>query len=318
MTRAKGDPAWPLLISRLSLRHLHFVDKVAENGNILGAARALNISQPAVSRAVREVEKVLDVQLFERRARGVSLTPEGELFVLHARAILNEMRNAWQGITDLDRANTGQLAIGSLPNGASGPLPRVLMKVRQERPGIRISVYEGLYHHLVPGLRAGDLDFIIGRLNQHSPDDALATKRLFRQSWRVMARAGHPMAGAKNLRLADLMHLSWILPAPTAPIRQMIDALFLRDGLSIPEDRMEMGAVGVSRALLLHSDTVMFLPANTYRSDEDGGLMVALDVVFEQPDDDVGLFWRRGHQQTPVERYFLKQMHLAIEEMGLK
>lgn len=318
MNGSKGDSAGPLLISRLSLRHLQFVDKVAETGNILGAAHALNMTQPAVSRAVREVEKMLDVQLFERHARGVSLTPEGVVFVMHARAILNEMRHAWQGIADLDRANTGQLAIGSLPNGASGPLPRVLMKVRAERPGIRISVYEGLYHQMVPSLRAGNLDFVIGRLNQHSPDNTLATKRLFRQSWAVLARAEHPLAHAGPLQLADLMHLNWILPAPTAAIRHMIEAMFLREGLQIPEDRIEMSALGISRALLLESDAVMFLPINTYRSDEDAGILVALDVVFPQPDDDVGLFWRRGHQQTPVERYFLSELHRMVDEMDLK
>ncbi|WP_164736574.1 LysR substrate-binding domain-containing protein [Pararhodobacter zhoushanensis] len=317
MSGPHENPAWPMLMSRLSLRHMQFLDKVAETQNILGAARALNMTQPAVSRAVHEVERLLGVQLFQRKSRGVVMTPEGEVFVSHARAVLNEMRAAWQGIADLDRANAGQLAIGSLPNGASGPLPRALMQVRRQRPGIRISVYEGLYDQMIPSLREGQLDFVIGRLNQHRPDPTLATKRLFRQSWAVFARSGHPLSERHGLRLKDLLELSWILPVNASPIRSMIESLFLREGLALPTERIEMSALGITRALLLDSDAVIFLPRGTYQSDEETGHLVLLDVAFEQPEDDVGLFWRRGHQRTPAEAYFLGELQKAVTEMGL-
>ena len=317
MSGSHENAAWPMLMSRLSIRHMQFLDKVAETQNILGAARALNMTQPAVSRAVHEVERLLGVQLFQRKPRGVVMTPEGEVFVSHARAVLNEMRAAWQGIADLDRANAGQIAIGSLPNGASGPLPRTLIEVRRQRPGIRIAVYEGLYDQMIPRLREGQLDFVIGRLNQHRPDPALATKRLFRQSWAIFARSGHPLAGAAGLGLRQLVGQSWILPVHASPIRPMIESLFLREGLALPAERIEMSALGLSRSLLLDSDTVMFLPRGTYQSDEETGRLVVLDVTFEQPEDSVGLFWRRGHQRTPAEAYFLGELQRIVTQMGL-
>ncbi|TNF18984.1 MAG: LysR family transcriptional regulator [Rhodobacteraceae bacterium] len=302
----KSDRLPQVLMSRLSMRHFQFVATVAEQGNILGAARKLNLTQPAVSRAIRDVESMLGTALFLREARGVTLTPEGELFVVHARAALSEMNRAWLDIEDLARGKTGRLVIGSLPNGASGPLPRALIRARQEHPAIQISVFEGLYHQMIPSLRAGDLDFVIGRLRQRSRDASLTTQHLYRQRWVVLARAGHPMAGRGTLRLADLHGGHWITPVQSAPIRAMIEGIFLREGLTPPENAIEMSALGICRAMLLESDSMMFLPRGTFRQDEDSGALVELDVALEPLAEDVGLFWRKGHHRSPVEALFVQ------------
>lgn len=307
-----SDKLPQVLISRLSMRHFQFVSMVAEQGNILGAARKLNLTQPAVSRAIRDVEAIVGTALFERKARGVSLTPEGELFVIHARAALSEMNRAWLDIENLARGQTGRLVIGCLPNGASGPLPRALIRARKERPAIQISVFEGLYHQMIPSLRAGELDFVIGRLRQRSRDRSLTTQHLYRQRWVVLARADHPFAGRKNLCLSDLHSERWITPAQSAPIRAMIEGFFLREGLSMPEDAIEMSALGISRSILLESEAMMFLPRGTFRHDEQNAALVELDVVLEKMVEDVGVFWRKGHHLSPAEQYFIQVLEETV------
>lgn len=315
--RLEPGPAWRMLISRLSLRHFQFVTTVAESGSILAAARALNMTQPAVSRAIRDVETMLGTTLFHRQARGVDLTPQGEIFVIHARAALAEMRHAWQGIEDLGRAQVGRLAIGSLPNGASGPLPRALIRARSERPGIHLSVYEGLYQQMIPALRAGDLDIVIGRLRQNRRDSSLTTLGLYRQSWAVLARADHPMAGEHNLPLRALIDLPWILPVATSPIRPMIEGFFLRAGLDLPRNHLETGALGISRTMLLASDMVVCLPQ--FSLDAGAGMdgLTPLDVALGDTGEEVGLFLRKGHQCTPAETYFIALLRDEAGKMAV-
>ncbi len=310
-----SDSHQQLLMSRLSMRHFQFVSMVAEQGNILGAARKLNLTQPAVSRAIRDIESVVGTALFRRKARGVTLTPAGELFVMRARAALSEMNRACLDIEDLARGQAGRLVIGSLPNGASGPLPRALVRARQERPSLRISVFEGLYHQMISSLRAGELDVVIGRLRQGPSDKSLTTQLLYRQRWVVLAGAGHPFAGRSNLRLADLHGEQWITPVPSAHIRAMIEGFFLREGLSLPENAIEMSALGICRSILLDSDAMMFLPRGTFRHDEQNGDLVELDVALDPFVEDVGLFWRKGHHRSPAEQFFLGLLEEAAADI---
>ena len=306
-----------LLLSRLSLRQLQILSTVAEHGSILHATRSMNMTQPAVSRAVMEIERIVGQPMFVRSPRGVSPTPAGAVFVSHARAALSSMRVAAQEIDDLQRGHAGRLTIGTLPNGAGGPLPQALIEARRERPGLMVTVVEGLYQQMAASLRSGDLDFVIGRLRPADGGDGLTTQPLYRQRWGVFARAKHPARRAKAASLTDLLDAPWILPAASAPVRPMIESVFYRRGLPLPRDRMEISALGIARTLLLDCDAVMFLPEGTFRREEETGALAELSLGIDEVVEEVGLFWREGAQRRALELYFTRLLETTCGKMGL-
>jgi len=308
-----------LLRSRLTLRQFLILATVAETGSILQAARRLNMTQPAVSRAVAELERVAGRALFERTSRGTAPTPAGEVLIGHARAALSEMRAAWEGMEDMDKGRAGRLSLGVLPNGEAGPLPRALAAMRRERPGVAISVVEGLFGQMIPSLRAGELDFVIGRLDHPDPlaMSGLVVRPLYKQQWVVLARAGHGVIARKPASLADLVDQAWIVPAGQATIRKMIESFFHGEGLALPQDRLEMSGLGVSRVMLLENDLLICLPRGTYRNDIEAGRIVELLGPLRGGLENVGLFWRAEGRRTPAEAQFLAILSRCCTEMGL-
>lgn len=306
-----------LLLSKLTLRQLQILSVIAEHGSILGGSKRLNMTQPAVSRAIKEIEGVLGVKLFERTAKGVTPTPGGTAFIGYVRSALSEMRSAWYSLSDIDGPAAGRLVIGSLPNGASGPLPRALAELRRARPGVIATVMEGLFDQLIPALRAGELDFVFGRLGQFSRQEGLDTRKLYDQEWVVMARATHPLAGSNGVTLPELMNREWILPFATSPVRHLVEEFFRRAGLKVPQHHLEMSALGISRALLLETDAVIFLPRGSFRPDEERGDIAELTVRGIDTRDPVGIIWRRGRHPTPIDAHFRDMLEQCTHALGL-
>ncbi|WP_346894147.1 LysR substrate-binding domain-containing protein [uncultured Roseibium sp.] len=312
----KGTPQPLLLASRLTLRQLHIFSTVTEMGSILRAAEWLNMTQPAVSRAVMEIERIVGTQLMERTPRGTGLTEAGELFVGHARAALAEMRSAWTELNDRTAGRSGQLTIGALPNGEAGPFGDALLRARLERPGLRLAVVEGLYGQIIPSLRAGELDFAIGRLRQRDSEPGLITETLYHQSWGVVARAGHPALRRERLDLAELGGAAWILPARTTPIRDLVKDFFRRSDVGLPQDSLEMSALSISRGLLLNADMLMFVPLGTFRPDIEAGRLAFLPLALDYADDPVGLFRREHGVPSIAETYFVDLLRDACRTLG--
>jgi molybdate transport repressor ModE-like protein len=308
-----------ILLSRLNLRQFTILSAVAETGSILQAARRLNMTQPAVSRAVAELERIVDRPLFERTRRGTRPTPAGEVLIGHARAALSEMRAAWEGMEDVDKGVSGRISLGLLPNGVAGPLPAALAAMRHERPGVAITVVEGLFAPLMSSLRAGVFDMVIGRLDHPDPaaTAGLVSRALYRQEWVVLARAGHPYLARQGLSLADLVGQAWIVPVADSPIRRVTEEFFQRKGLPLPPDRLEISGLGVSRAMLLECDLLICLPRGTYRTDTDMGHLAEVDVTLEGVNELVGLFRLAEARSTPAEALFLQILARICRAMRL-
>ena len=308
-----------ILMSRLNLRQFMILSMVAETGSILQAARRLNMTQPAVSRAVAELERLVGRPLFERSRRGTHPTPAGEVLLGHARAALSEMRAAWEGMEDVDKGVSGRISLGLLPNGVTGPLPRALAAMRQERPGVAMTVVEGLFAPMISSLRAGALDMVIGRLDHPDPvaTAGLVTRALYRQEWVVLARAGHPALARQGLTLADVVGQAWIVPVADSPIRRVIEGFFQRQGLPMPPDRLELSGLGISRGMLLECDLLICLPRGTYRTDTVLGHITEVDVKLDGVNELVGIFRLAEARSTPAEALFLQILARTCREMGL-
>ncbi|MFC7494376.1 MULTISPECIES: LysR substrate-binding domain-containing protein [unclassified Nocardioides] len=256
-----------LLDGRLKLRHLNLVTTIAEEGSIVAAAAALHVTQPVVTRGLRELEEIVGVALFDRGPRGVAPTVYGESFLEHARAVLAQLRRAGDQIQLLSRADLGTVTVGIHLAGSNLLLPRAIAALKDEHPGLTVVVREATPDVLQTALLSGECDLVVGRLSARVPR-GLTQELLYREPVRLVARAGHPVHRMRSPGLERLMSFPWILPVEQTALRAELENLLARAGLGLPENRIECTSMPTLRELLLSTDCLAAVPMSIAGNDE--------------------------------------------------
>ncbi|WP_125035139.1 LysR substrate-binding domain-containing protein [Nocardioides sp. LS1] len=249
-----------LLDGRLKLRHLTLATRIDEAGTIVAAAEALNVTQPVVTRGLRELETILGVDLFDRGPRGVTPTPFGLAFLEHARAVIAQLRQAERQLELLTSADIGTVTVGIHLAGANVVLPRAIAAVKVSHPSLTVVVRESTPDVLTRALVAGECDLVIGRVTVASSSETLQSV-LYREPIHLVTRSDHPAQDMKTPKLADLVDYPWILPLEQTSLRAELETLFVHEGLDLPTNRVECTSILTLRELLLHTDSVAALPS---------------------------------------------------------
>ena len=168
----------------------HFLG-VVEKRNITAAAEALHISQPALTRSIRQLEKTIGVPLFERLPTGVALTKQGEVLARRVKLMELEYRHALSEISALEQGVTGTLRIGAGPMWVSMILPGIVTAFHQQFPKVKVRLTEGAIDSIVPALLAGEIDLACVTLSFPSQPE-LVKEPLVNVRQALVARAGHP------------------------------------------------------------------------------------------------------------------------------
>lgn len=247
------------VVERLKLRHLTLVVAIADRGSVVGAAQALHVTQPVVTRGLREAEDVLGVRLFDRGARGVRPTAYGAAFLEHARAVLTQLRQAERQLDLLTRAELGAVTVGTHLAGSNLLLPRAIAALKQEHPRLTVIVREATPEALTAGLAAGDVDLVVGRLTAR-PVDGVSQEVLYHEPIRLVARTGHPVHAVTRPTLAQLADYPWIFPIEETQLRAELEEVFFRAGVPLPVNRVECTSILTLRGLLVTTDVVAALP----------------------------------------------------------
>ncbi|GAB2891593.1 LysR family transcriptional regulator [Paraburkholderia jirisanensis] len=300
--------------SLLNTRRLQLLVELARHRHMPSAARALGISQPAVSSAIRILETGAGFALFDRNARGLQPTPDGETFVLHVRRALNELRHVPDDVAALQGTIRGHVAVGALPLGRTLILPAAVARVANAFPGVRIVTDESAYETLAAGLRAGDIDFILGALREPDPASGLVTETLMSEPMVVLARPGHPLSGQRRLTLRQMADVRWVLPRSHSPGRAILDALFEHSRLAPPEPAVETADLAMIRGLLLQSDMVAALSAHQMQYECEVGQLAVLDVPMPNTERDIGLTLRALAEPSPAARKLIDAIREVVAQ----
>jgi DNA-binding transcriptional LysR family regulator len=300
-----------ILDGRLKLRHLSLVVAIADRGSVVGAAQALHVTQPVVTRALHEVEEILGVRLFDRGARGVLPTAYGDAFLEHARAVLAQLRQAERRIDLLRRAELGAVTVGTHLAGSNLLLPRAIAALKQEHPRLTVVVREATPDVLHAGLSAGDVDLVVGRLTARAPE-ALAQEILYHEPIRLVARAGHPVHALDSPTLAQLAGYPWIFPIEETALRAELEHLFVREGVPLPVNRVECTSMLTLRGLLVATDVLAALPMLIAADDDK---LEFVDAPLHSIRRAVGVTRPAGRPLSPGARALLN--HLRREAAGL-
>jgi DNA-binding transcriptional LysR family regulator len=283
----------------METRDLDYLLAVEEHGGIGKAAEALGMSQPALTKAIQRVEAQTGLALFQRTANGAAPTQAGSLFLARARRIALEYEDALKEMHAIRSGEQGMLSLGYSPTVPAALVLGACRQLLKERPAARLRLRRRLARDLVDLLVAGELDLIVAP--EPKPDaNGLSFVELFRDSLSVLADDAHPLHLKRNLRLADLADQEWLLPGPTIPLRQQVDAAFARQGLDLPKLRVETD-FGSTSLLHLLRGTAMLCVAGTESFDALEGLR-ALNLDLSELDlrRHIGVVFRKEAYLSPL------------------
>jgi molybdate transport repressor ModE-like protein len=301
-----------LLDGRMKFRHLVLLDAIARRGTIVGAAAELHVTQPVATRGLRELEEILEIELFERGPRGLTPTVYGEAFTEHARAILAQTRQAARHVAELAGAERGTVVVGTHLFGSNVLLPRAIAALKAERPRLTVAVRDGTPESLVVELSAGRLDLIVGRLTQIS-DEGFLRRKLYDESVVLVVRESHPLAGEEVVDLATLAGYPWILPGPETALRRELEDFFHSNDVPMPVDRVEATSFLTVRQLLRDTDMVVALPRLI--TEEDPGI-VRLPLSLEPIGHSVGITLPASRTPTPSAQALIDKLVTEAGEVN--
>ena len=213
-SRSHHVPPRNLGALKISSRQITLLNALGEFGNLRRAATAMHTTQPAASLLLQQLEERLGVRLFERLPRGMQPTLYGEVMIRYAQGALHEFEHAQAQIAELARGAMGLVRVGSV----MGPVPTLLTKAvlayKRDHPKVRISIEVGTSDTLLPALLRGDFDVVLGRLPDQSDSQDLDIELFDNgEQMRVIARVGHPLAGAVAIAVGRPDHID-LDPAP--------------------------------------------------------------------------------------------------------
>lgn len=294
----QGDQTGTHFQRVLKIRHLRVVAALADLGLVSAVADRLHVTQPAVSKQIAEVERTLGVPVVTRRRNRLYLTPVGERLAYHARQVLHQIDRAAFDIEAMRKGLSGAVRIGSVSSLAPILLPDTLALFKQSAPRASVSVVEGHINSLMPELRSGMIDVLIGRVWQVQPVEGVNQEILMREPVSVVAGRDHPLAGRLSVGWEQAIGWPWILPPAGSVARRAIQSFLADSGLSLPADMIESLSLPLNIELLRRMPILAFLPQRLAVAHARRGDLIVLPLTMDSILSDACCFWREGSPKT--------------------
>ncbi len=263
--------------AKVELRQLRYLVAVVDAGNLTVASAKVNVSQPALSRSIKNLESTLGARLLERRARGVVPTAAGCLFVAEARFILNECSRAEAEIASFDQGAGRKVAVGVMPMFISSIAADALADVHAAAPSLELMVMEDGYDGMVDQLTDGRLDVMLSTFTKSELPKSLVAERLCAVTAVVAAGADTPLARKRKLKAADFAHAKWVVIGKGWDAN-VIDQYMMANGLPPPVRPLHTNSVPLAKILIAEKGYVSMLPVHMLAREIARGEIVALPM----------------------------------------
>ena len=248
------------LDQRLKFRQLRMVEALARQQSLTRAAGVLGLTQPALTKSVRELEDLLGEPLFERHARGMRLTASGRVVLRYARGALADLGRLEAELDLKGEVGQASVIVGALPVAAVGVLPGAIIRARAQHPDLRVRLVEGQSETLLAQLEAGEVDLVVGRLYPAVVPDALVREALYAEPISVMVRSAHPLLRIKRPTVKDLAAFDLVLPSFSQRINQDIEQFMAAIGVAASPGSIRSTSRGFIREMLLATDMITVMP----------------------------------------------------------
>lgn len=293
----------------MKLTQLRDLASIADTGGLRRAARRLGLSQPALSRSIRELEDELGVTLFDRSTSGMELTEPGRTFAMRGRAAQRELERAREEVLQHVGVDTGEVSIGLSSAAHVALLPRAIVPFRKRFPRIKLHIVESLFPALDAGIRDGSIDFYVGPMATRKLGSAIRVEALFDNCRVVIGRKGHPLGAARSLD--ELVTAEWVMTSAVAGGDIDLRPLFEERGLPAPVVAVRTQTALSTITVAASSDLITILPQQWLSFARVTGLLAPIDLTERLAAPDICIVSRATLPLTPAAQHLSDLFHRA-------
>jgi DNA-binding transcriptional LysR family regulator len=292
---------------RVKLQDLHVLMTVARAGSMRKAAQSLNTVQPAISRAISELEQTLGVRLLDRHRHGVAPTEFGRALIDCGVAVFDELRQGFRNIEHLNDPAAGEVHIGCLPILTGTFVPTLVDRLSRRYPRIVFHLTAAYSETLLRDLHERNVELLIARrLGLLAEDQRLQWEFLFDDFFVVVGSAQSPWARRRRIELAELMNETWVLPPPEGAFGSLAKQAFRAVGLDSPRATVFATSYEARRALLATGRFLSIFPESALRFSAGRPELRVLPVELPLAHEPVGIVTLKNRTLNPVVRLFIE------------
>jgi DNA-binding transcriptional LysR family regulator len=293
------------ILRRLRGSHVALLIALDDHGSLRKAAQQVSLSQPAMTKSLREIEALFGAELFARSPRGIVANELGRCVIRHARALRSEIAALRDELAAIMRGGGGTLAIGAVMGSVPVWLTPILKALREVQPDISVEVWEDNSARLLSMLDQRLLDLVIGRPNVSVHPEAYEFVPLEVEQVCLVVDGADALARARNVELAELAGNPWIVPQATLPMRSLLEQLFDDAQLPFPRYAIETSSTFATLSLLRSgAGTIALMPLKVAQYFAEHELVAVLPIAIERRGPPYGIATRRGATLTqPVQQF---------------
>jgi DNA-binding transcriptional LysR family regulator len=290
-TANDSDAPAALWLRRIRLRHLEVLLAIARHGSLTAAAAALDITQPAMSQWLADIEAAAGARLFER-GRRLRPTPYAAPVLAHAERILQDTRRTLAEVQAIRSGGSGRVRIGAMGVATARLVPAALLRLHEQSPGIALTLVQDIAAALWEQLERDQLDLLVTRLDARALGSGLPHRRLFQDRHRVLCRPGHPLARRARVTWRDAVRYPWVMPPAGTPLHEALSASVAAAGVPMPPTLVTSTALAANMELIALSDAIGVFSGAASAVPVGEGLLAELPLRLVHDTGEVGLVWR--------------------------
>ena len=300
-----ADVGFNQLCNWLRFRHLVLIDTLARTQNMQATAQEMSISQPAVSKMLREIEHQLGFDVFARLPRSMSLTDLGSHVARFAQIALNDSQQFVVQINHLRQGGHGFLKIGTIYAATAIAVPAAIVEVKQQWPLLTIEVLEGTSANMLTMLEHKQLDLVVARFTLDRHRELFDFQALAPEPLCLVTGSQHPLAGASEIPLNELGSWPWVVYPTGTPMRARLERAFVEAGMQTPENTVETVSLQTTMQLLQTAPVVAMLAESMAEPEIQAGRLTRLALPFPLVLADYGIITRRNEPPSWSMKAFI-------------
>lgn len=288
------------IYTRLRMRHLQLLAAMDGRKSLGAAADELGMTQPAASKSLKELEELLDLQLFSRDGRRVVITPHGEAVTHYAKMVFDRLSELREELLSIERADLGRVRVGAVSATTAELLGDMIVGLKASHPRLNLMIQVDTSDVLMQALHNEKVDLVVGMIPSGWEPQHLVFEPLAEEGLSVVVRPDHPVAAVERPSLTRLNSLPWILHPYTSPMRQLVDDAFLRAQAAIPDNVVETTSMLTTVSVVIRSDFVSVMSTPVARFFAQRGILRILPIDVQRRWAPYGIIMQREKRLTPA------------------
>ncbi len=299
---------------RIKFRHIQCFVEIVRQRSMKNAAERLFLTQPAISKTLKELEEIIGCDLLVRNRGGISLTRQGEIFLHFAEMSLAALQQGLDGVEQIGLGGKVTLAVGALPSVAARLMPEVAQEFSELAPEVTLRITDGPHGYLIDLLRHGQLDLVIGRLGQPETMKGITFTQLYNEYVEFVVRAGHPLLDDPDMH--RIGEWTVIFPPEGSAIRPLVERVLIAHGIGEIPHKIESVSGAFGRNFVRMTDAIWIISSGVAAKEIADGTLIRLPFDNAITSGPVGLMTRPDSQPSPAGEIFRMAVDTVLGKLS--